>query len=91
MMKDTGELMYNHSIECGYNEILKDSSNQHNDGNNQETLTKLQRYQKSKNEIITKLENNPYIQPHELEKWIFAELPVYLSAFKNRKYKENKI
>ena len=61
-MKGKGELMYKHSIECSYNEILKDSSNQHNDGDNQETLTKLQRYQKSKNEIITKLENNPEVE-----------------------------
>ena len=43
-MKVTGELMYNHSTECDYNYILKDSSN--NDGDNQETLTKLQRYHK---------------------------------------------
>ena len=70
--------MYNHSIEWDCNDILKDSSNQHNDGDNQETFTKLQRYQKSKNEIITKLDNNPDLQPHELEKWMLAKLPVYL-------------
>ena len=45
-MKSTGELMYNHSVECGYNEILKDSTNQHNDGDNQETLTKISEIKK---------------------------------------------